>query len=166
MSPTQPKPGPTRRGGRNLGLRFQQLEYSLRSTTREAALLADSSRLVEGQDPVLAHNKSRVPRERVEIFHGLVVPKEPTPPEPDGQFFFLFRLEFDADDGSCFRMLHVRVFDLRLRSLRGFSLDIQNVGRFASNGIEIHGNPGVGVAFTHKVFAEFSGHQQTVQHQP
>jgi len=54
-------------------------------------------------------------------------------------------------------MLYVRVCGLRLRSLRGLSLDVQGVTCFASGAAELHGDPTVGVAITRQVFVEFSG---------
>ena len=57
------------------------------------------------------------------MFHGLVVPKEPKPPESDGEFLtlsFILSLALRL----VFRMLHVGVCDLRLRCLRGLSLGI------------------------------------------
>ena len=34
------------------------------------------------------------------MFHGFVVPKEPKPPEPDGEFPASFHLELD-NEGAC-----------------------------------------------------------------
>jgi len=85
---TQPRLIPMQGGGRNLGSRFQQLESSVRSTARKVALLdemADTSRLVEQHDSLSFTNKSRAPRENVEMFHGLAVPREPKSPESDGE---------------------------------------------------------------------------------
>lgn len=89
VSSAQSRPRLMQRGGRNLGLRYQQLESFVRSTTRKAALLEtiDSSRLVEQHSSLSVINESRVLYEKVEMFHGLVVPQEPKPPESDGEFF-------------------------------------------------------------------------------
>ncbi|KAF9652373.1 hypothetical protein BDM02DRAFT_2959503 [Thelephora ganbajun] len=86
ISSTQSRSRPTQRGGRNLGLRYQQLESSIRNTVRKVALLeemTDTSRLAKQRNSVTAHNESRVPRGEVETFRGLVVPQEPEPPESD-----------------------------------------------------------------------------------
>jgi hypothetical protein len=128
--------------------------------------MTDTSGLVEKQHSVLVHKKSRVPiPEELEMFHGLAIPKEPKPPEPDGEFFRYFILSLMLR-GLVIRMLHVRMCGLCLRSLRRLILDIQSVACFTSDAVEIDGNPRIGVAFTHKVFVDFSGHQQAVQHKP
>ena len=125
--PTHSRRAPTQRGGRNLGLRYQKLESSVRSTTRKVALLeemTDSSRLVEQHNSLLVTSGPQVPYGKVEMFHGLVVPQEPKPPESDGEFFTVsFSLNLNLK-GLVSRMLHVRMCHLRLRSLRGLSLDI------------------------------------------
>jgi hypothetical protein len=166
---TQSIPRPAQRVGRNLGLRYQQLESSIRDTTRMAALvegITDTSGSVEKQHSVLVHKKSGVLiPEEMEMFHGLAVPKEPKPPEPDGAFFRYFILSLMLR-GLVFRMLHVRMCGLCLRSLRRLSVDIQSVACFISDAVDIHGNPRIGVDFTHQVFVDFSGHQQAVQHKP
>ncbi|KAF9788564.1 hypothetical protein BJ322DRAFT_1106545 [Thelephora terrestris] len=80
------RPRPTERGGRNLGLRYQQLESAIRSAVRKGALLeetTDNSRLAGQRNSVSAYNESRAPHVEMETFHGLVVPKEPKPPESD-----------------------------------------------------------------------------------
>lgn len=137
-SSTQPGPRPAKRGGRNLGLRYQQLDASIRNTVKNAT---DSSRSTEEVNPVLVQIKSRVPREGVEMFRGLVIPKEPEPPESDG-----------VCSSRCivlglvmilFRMLHVWMRGLRLRSLRGLSPDVQSVACLTPNKVEIHGNPAI-----------------------
>ena len=90
MSSTQLRSKPTPRTGRNLGLRYQQLESSVRSTIQKVALLeeaTDTARSVEQHNSLSVSNESRAPREGVEMFHGLVVPQEPKPPESDGEFF-------------------------------------------------------------------------------
>lgn len=87
-----------------MGLRYQQLESSVRSTARKAALLeetAKTSRLVEQHNFLSVSNEPRVPREEAEMFHGLIVPQEPKPPESDGEFFASsFYLELELD-GAC-----------------------------------------------------------------
>ena len=60
----------------------------------------DGSRSVERYNSVLVHNKSRVPREEMETFRGPVAPKEPKPPEPDGESFSSLHLELD-NEGTC-----------------------------------------------------------------
>ena len=122
MSSTQLRSKPTPRTGRNLGLRYHQLESFVRSTIQKVALLeeaTDAARSVEQHNSLSVSNESRAPREGVEMFHGLVVPQEPKPPESDGEFFahsFILILK-----GLVFRMLHVRMCNLRLRCLRGLS---------------------------------------------
>jgi len=119
-SSTQSRPKPTQRGGRNLSLRYQQLESPVRSTARRVALLeiTDSSRLVKQRVYLPVANESQVLYEKVEIFHGLVVPQEPKPPEPDGEFPMVsFGLNLVLK-GLVPRMLYVRMCHLRLRSLR------------------------------------------------
>lgn len=151
---------------RDLGLRYQQLESSVRSTARKAALLeemTDTSRLVEQHSSLSFTNKSQVPREKVETFHGLVIPQEPKPPEPDGEFFMLSSILSLILKGLVARMLHVRMCGLRLRSLRGRSLDVQGVTFFTSDAAVLHGDPTVGMAFTRQVFVEFSGCRTTIQ---
>lgn len=99
-----PRLKPMQRGGRNLGLRYQQLESSVRSTARKVALLDEmtgASCLVEQRNFLPVADESQTPREKVEMFHGLVVPREPKPPESDGEFFTLFvHLELDLE-GTC-----------------------------------------------------------------
>jgi hypothetical protein len=166
-SSTQSRPGPTRRGGRNLSLRHQQLESSVRSTVRKVALLEemiDSSRLVEQHDPLSATNESRDPCEKVGRFHGLVIPQEPKPPESDGESL---TISFDLNlilKGLVPRMLYVRMRNLRLRPLRGRCLDIQSITCFTSDTTEIDGDSTVGVAFTRRVFTGFTGCSKTFQH--
>lgn len=102
-SSTQPRSGPTQRGGRNLGLRYLPLESSIRNIARNAALLEEvtnTTRSVGKQNFVPVHNNPRVPREETEIFRGVVVPKEPKPPESEGGFFLLLHLELD-NEGAC-----------------------------------------------------------------
>ena len=73
-----------------MGLRYQWLESSVRSTAREVAILeeaTDSSRSFDQRGSLFISNGFRVPREKVEVFHGLDIPREPKPPEPDGTFF-------------------------------------------------------------------------------
>ena len=164
-SSTQSRLKPTQRGGRNLSLRYQQLESPVRSTARKVALLemANSSPLVRQRVPLPVASKSQLPCEKVEIFHGLVVPQEPKPPEPDGEFPMVsFGLNMVL---KCLvtRMLYVRMCHLRLRSLRGLSLGIQHVTCFTSDATEIDGDPAVRVAFTHQVFTEFSGRSTTIK---
>ena len=75
------------RSSHNLTLRYQRLGTSICSNVRKVALLAgvtDSSRL-----SLSAANESQTPREKVDIFHGLVIPQELKPPESDGEFFTL-----------------------------------------------------------------------------
>ena len=118
-SPTRSRPRQTQRGGRNLSLRYQQLEFSVRSSTRKVALLeemTDISRSVEQHHSLLAADEIRTPREKVEMFHELVIPQEPKPPESDGEFFTLsstlssmLKLE-----GLAPRVLYVRMCCLRL----------------------------------------------------
>ena len=166
-SSTQSRSRLTQRSGRNLGLRYQQLESSVRSTAGKIALLEETmnaSRSVEQHNSLPVSNESWVPRKKMETFHGLVVPQEPTPPESDGEFFtpsFVLSLILKV---SVFRMLHVRMCRLHLRPLRGLSLDVQSITRFTSGTAEIRGDPTVGVAFTSQVFADFSGHPTPVQH--
>ena len=99
-----------------MGLRYQQLESSVRSTARKVALVEEmtgSSRLIEQHNSLSATNESRVPRE-AEIFHGLVIPQEPKPPESDGESLTIsFALNLNL---KCLvpRMLHVRMCNLRL----------------------------------------------------
>lgn len=115
-SSTQSRLRPPQRSGRNLGLRYQQLESFVRSATQKVALLedaTDTSRSVGQHNGISVPSESRVPREEVEMFHGLVVPKEPKPPESDGEFLtlsFILSLVLRL----VFRMLHVGVCDLRL----------------------------------------------------
>ena len=113
----QSRPRSTEKGGRNLGLRHQRLESAIRSAVRKAALLeeiTDTSRLVVQHNSVPAYNKSRAPHEEMEMFYGLVVPKEPKPPESDGELFALLRLGLGLmTRGLVFRMLYVRMRDLR-----------------------------------------------------
>ena len=66
--------------------------------------------------------------------------------------------------GIAFRVLYVRVCGLRLRSLRGLSLGVQNVACFAPDAAEIHGDPATGVAPTNQVSADFFGRPATVRH--
>lgn len=100
-----------------MGLRYQQLESSVRSTARRVALLEETiyaSRLVEQHNRLPVSGESRVPREEIETFHGLVIPKEPEPPESDGELFtpsFILSLVLR---GLVFRMLYVRMCRLRL----------------------------------------------------
>ena len=71
-----------------MGLRYQQLESSVRSAAKKVALLEETiyaSRSAELRDSIPDFSKSRVPREKIETFHGLVVPQEPIPPESDGE---------------------------------------------------------------------------------
>jgi len=87
-SSTQSRSKPPQRSGHNLGLRYQQLESSVRSAARKAALLEETiyaSRSVEQRNSLPVPNESRLPREKIETFHGLVVPQEPIPPESDGE---------------------------------------------------------------------------------
>ena len=58
-----------------------------------------TSRLVEQHNSLSVTNESRAPHEKVEVFHGLVVPQEPRPPESDGGFFTLpfIHLELDLE---------------------------------------------------------------------
>ena len=153
------------RGGHNLGLRYQQLESSVRSTARKAALLevtTGASRSVEQHNSLVFSDVCRTPREEIEMFHGLAVPKEPKPPESDGRFperSFILSLILN---GLVSRMLYVRVCGLRLRSLRGLSLDVQSVACFASDAAEVDEDPTVGVAFTRQVSVEFSDSATTV----
>ena len=126
-SSTQSRLGPTQRGGRNLGLRYQQLESSVRSTARKVALLeemTDTSRLVEQYNSLPVSRVSRASREEAEMFHGLVVPQEPKPPESDGEFFTPSSILSLILKGLVFRVLYVRMCRLRIRSIRGLSLDI------------------------------------------
>lgn len=126
-----------------MGLRYQQLESTVRSIAKKVTLLeaTNASCLVERCSPLSVSNESGIPREEVEKFHGLVVPQEPKPPESDGAIFTLSFILSLALKGIVFRMLYVRMCGLRLRSLRGFSLDVQNVARFASDAAGIHGDP-------------------------
>jgi len=150
-----------------LGLRYQQLESSVRRTAKEGTLLEEAmnaSRLVEQHNSLPVSDKYWIPREEMETFHGLVVPQEPRPPESDGELFlplFIFSLILK---GLVPRMLHVRMCHLRLRSLRGLSLDVQSVACFTSGAVEILREPTVGVASTDQVFADLSGRPTTVQH--
>ena len=89
MMSTRSGPRPTRRGGRNLGSRYQWLESSIRTAARQAALLkemADTSHLLERRNSAPARG-SRASSEGMEVFHGLVIPEEPKPPESDGELF-------------------------------------------------------------------------------
>jgi len=91
---TRSGPKPTRRGGRNLGSRYQWLESSIRSAARQAALLeemADTSHLLNWRNPAPARG-SRASPKGLEVFHELVIPKEPNPPESDGELFCFFIL--------------------------------------------------------------------------
>jgi hypothetical protein len=149
MSSNWSRPRPSGRGGRNLGSRYQQLEFSLRSAAGEATLLAEmteTSRLVEQHNSPPVRNGFEVPRED-EMFHGLVVPQEPKPPESDGEFPPPLHLGLD-NEGVALRMLYVGMCGLHLRSLRGLSLHIPSVPCFTSSAVEIHGSPTVGVAST------------------
>ena len=164
-SSTQSRLKPTQRGGRNLSLRYQQLESPVRSIARKVAFLerADSSRLFKQRVPLPVASKSQLSCEKVEIFHGLVVPQEPKPPEPDGESpMVTFGLNMVL---KCLvtRMLYVRMCHLRLRSLRGLSFDIRRVTCFTSDATEIDGDSAVGVAFTHQVFTKFSGRSTAFQ---
>jgi hypothetical protein len=119
VSPTRSRARQTQRGGRNLGLRYQQLESSVRSNARKVALLgemADGSRLIEQHHSPSAASESRTPGEKVETFHGLVIPQEPKPPESDGELFTLLSaLSLILGlMGLAPRMLHVRMCCLRL----------------------------------------------------
>lgn len=168
-SSTQSGLRPTQRNGRNLGLWYQQLESSVRSTARKVALLEemrDTSRLVEQHNSLPVSRESQASREEAEIFHGLVVPQEPKPPESDGEFFMPLSILSLILKGLVFRVLYVRMCNLRLRSLRRHSLDVQSVTCFPSDATGIHENPTVRVAITHQVFTEYSGCPTTVQHKP
>lgn len=119
MYPTRSRPRQMQRGGRNLGLRYQQLECSARSNARKVALLgemADSSRLVGQHHSRSAANEPRTLREKVEMFHGLVIPQKPKPPEPDGEFFKLsYTLSLMLrSKGLALRVLYVWMRRLRL----------------------------------------------------
>ena len=100
-----------------MGLRYQQLESSVRSAAKRVALLEETiytSRSVEQHNSLPVSDESRVPREKVEIFHGLVVPQEPRPPESDGELLTpSFALSLILN-GLVFRMLYVRMCRLRL----------------------------------------------------
>lgn len=166
-SSTQSRLRPTQRGGHNLGSRYQQLESSVRSAAKKVALLEETiyaSRSVEQHNPLPVTNESRVPREKIETLHGLVVPQEPIPPESDGELLTPSSTLILILKELVFRMLYVRVCRLRLRSLRGLSLGVQSLACFTSGTAEIHGDPTVGVASTNQVFADFSGCPTTVQH--
>ena len=166
-SSTQLRSKPTPRIGRNLGLRYHQLESSVRSTIQKVALLeeaTDTARSVEQHNSLSVSNESRAPREGVEMFHGLVVPQEPKPPESDGEFFAHSFILILILKRLVFRMLHVRMCNLRLRCLRGLSLDVQSVACFVTDTAEIHGDPSVGMALTNWVFTGFSGRPTTAQH--
>ena len=104
---------PRQRSGRNLSLRYQQLETFVRSYAQKVALLAevtDSSRL-----SLSAANESWIRRERAEMFHGLVIHQEPKPPESDGEFF-----TFPSTLSLVLRLkgLPPRVSYVRMRCLR------------------------------------------------
>ena len=150
-----------------MGLRYQQLESSIRNTAQKVVLLEearDAFRSVKQHNPFSVSNESWTPREEAEVFHGLVVPQEPKPPESDGEFLtpsFILSLILK---GLVSRMLYVWVRDLRLRCLRRFSLDVQSVACFASDAAEIHGDSTVGVALTNQVFVDFYGRPTAVQH--
>jgi len=119
-SSTQSRSRPTQRGGRNLGLRYRQLESSVRTTARKAALLEEMtniSRSVEQHNALPVSSESQVSREELETFHGLVVPQEPKPPESDGEFFTPSPTLNSILNGLVIRVLHVRMCRLRLRSL-------------------------------------------------
>ena len=166
-SSTQLRSKPTPRAGRNLGLRYHQLESSVRSTIQKVALLeeaTDTARSVEQYNSLSVSNESRAPREGMEMFHGLVVPQEPKPPESDGEFFAHSFILILILKRLVFRMLHVRMCNLRLRCLRGLSLDVQSVACFVTDTAEIHGDPSVGMALTNRVFTGFSGRPTTAQH--
>ena len=126
-SSIQSRSRPTQRSGRNLGLRHQQLESSVRSAAKKVALLEETiyaSRSVEQHNSLPVPNESRVPREKTETFHGLVVPQEPIPPESDGKLSTHSFTLSSVLKRLVFRMLYVRMCRLRLRSIRGLSLDI------------------------------------------
>jgi len=119
-SSTQSRSRLTRGSGRNLSLRYQQLESSVRSTARKVALLeemTDTSRSVEQHNSLPVSSESQVSREELEMFHGLVVPQEPKPPESDGEFFTPSSILNLILKGLVFRVLYVRMCCLCLRSL-------------------------------------------------
>ena len=68
----------------------------------------------------------------ISLNREVLFPKEPTPPEFNGELFLL------VPRGLMFRMLHVWMCNIRLRSLRNFSLGLQTAGRFFSNPVKIY----------------------------
>ena len=132
------------KGGCNLGLRYRQPESSVRNALLQE--VTNSSRL-----SISAANKSQSLREKVEMFHGLVIdrlsPKSRKLPNLTGGSSRSVHLELGLGlKGLALRVLYVQMCCLRLPSPRGFSLDLQSITCFAPGTAGICGGRTAGIS--------------------
>lgn len=110
------------RGGQDLSRRYERLERSLRGKNVYGREIEDFQRSGQVTDPAPYTSQEKTQqatsstgRSTRRIFRGFVVPEAPKPPADDGARSTVYGSTFPLN--SCVRMLHVRLCDMRLRSL-------------------------------------------------